>query len=80
MQDPGNFLIYLASASPRRSALLTQIGVRCRIHPVDVDERLLADEPPDRYVQRLAALKAETLWAQLREPERAPVLGAGGPM
>jgi septum formation protein len=76
MQDPSNFLIYLASASPRRSALLTQIGVRCRIRPVDVDEQLLVDETPERYVERLAALKAETLWAQLREAERAPVLGS----
>jgi septum formation protein len=76
MHDPANFLIYLASASPRRSALLNQIGVRCQVRPVDVDERLLAHETPARYVERLAALKAETLWAQLREPERAPVLGS----
>jgi septum formation protein len=76
MQDLANFLIYLASASPRRSALLTQIGVPHRIQPVDVDEGSLPGEPPERYVERLAAVKAETLWARLAEAERAPVLGS----
>jgi septum formation protein len=69
-------LIYLASASPRRSALLEQIGVAHRVAPVDVDERALAGEPPDRYVRRLAVLKAETLWQQLEAAQRRPVLGA----
>jgi septum formation protein len=69
-------LIYLASASPRRSALLAQIGVQHRIAPVAVDESVLEGESPDRYVLRLAALKAETLWRRLRAAERLPVLGS----
>lgn len=76
MQNSGNFLIYLASASPRRSALLRQIGVAHRVQPVDVDERLLAGETPVRYVERLATLKADVLWGKLPEAQRAPVLGA----
>jgi septum formation protein len=76
MHDSANFLIYLASASPRRSALLSQIGVRHRVRAVDVDEQLGPNEAPARYVERLAALKAETLWSQLVESERAPVLGS----
>lgn len=69
-------LIYLASASPRRSALLDQIGVAHRVQPVDVDERAHASEPPDQYVRRLAVLKAETLWQRLAATQRQPVLGA----
>ena len=69
-------LIILASASPRRSALLTQIGVPHRVMPVDVDETALAAEGPAAYVQRLAAAKAERLCQQLAPSERLPVLGA----
>lgn len=69
-------LIYLASASPRRSALLDQIGVAHRVQPVDVDERAHPSEPPDQYVRRLAVLKAETLWQRLAATQRQPVLGA----
>lgn len=80
MESFSNSLIYLASASPRRSALLEQIGVAHRVQPVDVDEAALGGEPPDRYVRRLAVLKAETLWRQLGQKlaaaQRQPVLGA----
>ena len=69
-------LIYLASASPRRSALLAQIGVAHQIAPVAVDESVASAETPASYVTRLAALKAETLWRRLTEPERLPVLGS----
>ncbi|HKU15026.1 MAG TPA: Maf family protein [Steroidobacteraceae bacterium] len=76
MGSSSNPLIYLASASPRRSALLDQIGVAHRVRAVDVDETVLASEPPERYVRRLAQLKAETLWERLASAERQPVLGA----
>jgi len=69
-------LIYLASASPRRSALLTQIGVAHRVAPVSVDESVAGAEAPEKYVTRLAALKADTLWDRLAEHERLPVLGS----
>jgi septum formation protein len=76
MRISSNSLIYLASASPRRSALLDQIGVPHRVQPVDVDETAQGAEPPDQYVRRLAVLKAETLWQKLAAMERQPVLGA----
>lgn len=69
-------LIYLASASPRRSALLTQIGVAHRVAPVAVDESVAGSEAPEKYVTRLAALKADTLWDRLPSAERLPVLGS----
>jgi septum formation protein len=76
MGSSSNSLIYLASASPRRSALLDQIAVAHRVQPVDVDETALAAEPAGEYVRRLAVLKAETLWQKLAAPLRRPVLGA----
>jgi nucleoside triphosphate pyrophosphatase len=76
MRNPSNSLIYLASASPRRSALLDQIGVAHRVQPVDVDETARSGEAPAEYVRRLAVLKAETLWQKLAAPQRQPVLGA----
>jgi len=69
-------LIYLASASPRRSALLTQIGVPHRVAPVAVDESVGKAEQPADYVSRLAALKADTLWDSLQADARLPVLGS----
>jgi septum formation protein len=76
MTSFSNPLIYLASASPRRSALLTQIGIEHRVAPVDIDERLLPAETPAQYVVRLAIAKAETLWSRLSDNERHPVLGS----
>ncbi len=74
--------LYLASQSPRRRELLTQLGVRYELLLADDDEdaesleAVLPGETPDDYVQRVCALKAE---AALRRRERralpdAPVL------
>lgn len=71
-----NPLIYLASASPRRSALLAQIGVAHQVAPVAVDESVVAAEAPEKYVTRLAALKADSLWDSLPPERRLPVLGS----
>ena len=71
-----NPLILLASASPRRSALLTQIGVAHEVRPVDIDESVLPNEDPATYVHRLAQSKADALWLTLAAHERKPVLGA----
>ncbi len=69
-------LIYLASASPRRSALLSQIGVAHSARPVHLEESAAPGEAPDRYVLRLARAKAEALWQQLDPGYRLPVLGS----
>jgi len=50
--------ILLASASPRRRALLAQIGIDCAVHPVDLDESRRPGESPADYVRRLAREKA----------------------
>jgi septum formation protein len=55
--------VLLASASPRRQELLRQIGVAHRVVPADLDESRLPGEPPAAYVERLAAAKAEAVYA-----------------
>ncbi len=52
--------IYLASASPRRKELLSQLGVEFSQFSVDADESQLPYEPPRDYVRRLAILKAQS--------------------
>ena len=50
--------IILASASPRRTELLQQIGLEHVVSPSDIDESALEGEPADEYVQRMAKNKA----------------------
>lgn len=66
--------IILASASPRRSELLTQIGIRHAIRAVDIDETPWPHESPLAYVERVAAEKSAACWALLDED--LPVLAA----
>jgi len=75
MADRNPFFLYLASASPRRSELLRQLGLKYEILPVDVDETPQNGEAGADYVARLAQLKARKAWATLKHGG-APVLGA----
>ena len=70
--------IYLASASPRRSELLRQIGVRFEVRPAEIPEDLAPGEAPEAYVLRLAAAKAAVVWSALdaAHAEPRPVLAA----
>ncbi|MGP9765606.1 Maf family protein [Halomonas sp. AOP13-D3-9] len=52
-------VLCLASASPRRRALLASIGVPVTVNPCDIDETPLVGESAQAYVQRLAIAKAE---------------------
>lgn len=67
--------LYLASASPRRRELLTQIGVPFSQLSVPVDETPFEAELPDLYVQRLAREKALAGLARV-DDRSACVLGA----
>lgn len=63
--------IFLASRSPRRQALLEQIGV-C-FSPLGaaegdaVDESVHPDETPEAYVERVTRAKADAGWARVRD-------------
>ncbi len=49
----------LASASPRRQELLSQLGLVFEVDPAEVDESVHPDEAPDEYVKRVAVAKAK---------------------
>ncbi|UCJ16889.1 Maf-like protein [Pseudomonas sp. MM211] len=68
--------LYLASASPRRSELLKQIGVPFLTRIVPIDETPQADEAPEAYVERLALAKAVAVLDSLTECDGAVVLGS----
>ncbi len=78
--------IYLASRSPRRRELLSQIGVRFHLllfrgvpqTDPELDETPLEGETPRAYVERVARAKAAAGWKRLeqRNLPRAAVLSA----
>ena len=77
-------LLYLASQSPRRQELLRQLGVRPTLLLPDAEEDAEAlevheaGESPERYVQRVTALKAGAAVLRLRRRglPAAPILAA----
>lgn len=65
-------VLCLASASPRRKALLASIGVTVEVMPSDVDETPLIGESAQAYVERLASAKAQAAVSRTA----LPVLGS----
>ena len=68
--------LYLASGSPRRRELLTQIGVPFSAISADIDETPLPQESPAAYVERLARGKAAAGRDVVRSDAPFCVLGA----
>ena len=68
--------LYLASGSPRRRELLTQIAVPFLTQIAPIDENALPGESPIAYVERLALTKAQAGLAALTDNADAVVLGA----
>lgn len=65
--------LILASASPRRSELLRQVGLSFSIHPSTVNEEEVYEEDPILLVELLAQMKARQVAEELGE---GIVLGA----
>lgn len=65
--------LILASASPRRLSLLTEVGVACEVIPSDHPEAALPDETVEGHVARLAREKGEAVAAD--HPDRWVVAG-----
>jgi septum formation protein len=76
--------VYLASQSPRRKELLTQLGVSYRLLLADAGEDVeslehrIGRESPRHYVQRVTALKAGAALMRRQQSKlvRAPILAA----
>jgi septum formation protein len=60
--------VVLASASPRRSELLREMGIDFEVVPPRVDERFREGADPSQEAQRLAAAKADEVARRVREP------------
>lgn len=59
--------LILASASPRRLALLAQIGITpARVEPADIDESVRTHELPRPHALRIATEKAQTVAARTK--------------
>jgi septum formation protein len=79
-------LLYLASKSPRREALLRQLDIEFELlllreapgRERDVLEETLDAEPAAHYVERMARTKAQVGWRRMHDRRLAerPVLGA----
>jgi septum formation protein len=66
--------VILASASPRRAALLAQAGVAFEVRPADVDESLRGSPAPETAAVELAQRKARAAVAALSTAERRDAL------
>jgi septum formation protein len=62
-----NKQLVLASQSPRRKALLSQLGYHFVCQPANIDESVVDDEPVLNYVVRMAKEKAQVI-AHSTEP------------
>ena len=68
--------IRIASASPRRAQLLTELGIDFVVAPADIDERRHPPETPLTYVRRMALTKASVGVAQAPSDLSTAVLAA----
>jgi septum formation protein len=69
--------VYLASRSPRRVELLSQMGVTCESLPTDIDEKYFIGESPEAYVIRLAQEKVQVCIQRLTANQKVcPILAA----
>jgi septum formation protein len=57
--------LVLASSSPRRQQLLSLMGLPFTTANTNLDEKVIADELPQNYVNRLACGKAVAVWNRL---------------
>lgn len=69
--------LVLASVSPRRREILSQLGLNFQVIPSAVEENRLAQEPPAAFALRMAVAKAEEVAGRIAPAaESTSVLGA----
>ncbi len=69
-------MLYLASQSPRRRYLLEQLGYRCAVIDIDVEEARSPGELAESYVRRVAREKAGAGLMEIAAVPDAVVIGA----
>lgn len=69
-------MIYLASKSPRRQQLLSQVHIDFELLDGEVDESVYPGESGEDYCLRVAIAKAEAGWANKLRLKDVPVLAA----
>lgn len=70
--------IYLASKSPRRKELLTQMAIPFVLLPIDTPEIVKPNETPEHYSTRITQEKLHAAWQNIIDKQREilPVLCA----
>lgn len=66
--------IVLASGSPRRKELLSQVGLEFEVKVSKIEEKITKSEPKD-VVMELSCQKAKAVWEELKE-DQPIVIGA----
>lgn len=56
--------LILASSSPRRRELLSNLGLTFEVQPADIDESFSSEDIPFNLVRRLSVAKAQTVAAE----------------
>lgn len=69
------FRYVLASASPRRRELLTQVGIHFQVIKSDIEE-IITKVEPDQVVIELSRQKAQDVYNNLAEKKNVVVIGA----
>lgn len=65
--------IYLASKSPRRRELLTQMEVEFEILPIDTPEVVAPNETAEAYSRRVTQEKLDAAWKTIIHDKRLPM-------
>jgi septum formation protein len=68
--------LILGSASPRRRAILTELGLAIRVTPGDANEDVVSGEVPDAYLDRVVREKLRSVASRLSSEPFAGVLVA----
>ncbi len=70
------FVFILASGSPRRREILTEMGITFTVMKPDIDETQHPSESPFAYVKRLSIEKAHAIADRMEKSQEAFILGA----
>lgn len=69
--------LVLASASPRRIELLTQVGIEFSVMPANINEDVQGFSDPGKYAQEMSRLKALSVAQRLQSEASESVLVLG---